>query len=108
MKWCRDIYVGDSVAGKKRKILHNLKHDRLQINVYVITLPLSEAGIMEIYPSYVFLQKIYKKQDIYVIGLASDRWEAYELAEKIVMDCYKATGAFNIKQYIYGRQVSRL
>lgn len=104
MKWCRDIYVSDSVADKKRKILHNLKHNKLQINVCVITLPVAPGGIMEIYPAYVLLQQIYKKQDICVIGIAADMQEAYGLAEKIVMDCYDKTGTFDIEKFINERQ----
>ena len=107
MKWCKDIYVSDSVADKKKKILHNLKHNKLQINVYVITLPLSEGGIMEIYPAYVLLQNIYKKQNIYVIGIASDRTEANELVERIIMDCYMKTGGLDIEKFIYERQGCR-
>lgn len=105
MKWCKDIYVSDSVADKKRKILHNLKRGKLQINVYVITLPLTEGGIMEIYPAYIFLQKIYKKQNIYIIGLASDKNEAYDLAGRIIMECYSNTGGFDIRKYYHERQV---
>ncbi len=107
MKWCKDIYVSDSVAHKKRKILHNLKRNKLQINVYVITLPLVEGGLMEIYPAYILLQNIYKKQDIYVIGLASDKNEAVELVSKITMDCYEKTGGFDVKKYINERQGCR-
>lgn len=104
MEWSKDIYVSDSVADKKRKILNNLKKNKLQINVYVITLPIVEGGIMEIYPSFIFLQDIYKRQDIYVIGLASSMDEAYELVDQIVMDCYNETGDFNVKKYIGERQ----
>lgn len=104
MKWCKNMYVTDSVADKKRKILHKLKLSKLQFNVYAIVLPLCPDGIMEIYPSYIFRQKIYKKQPIYIIGLAADIEEAYELAGRIALDCYNKNGDFNIKKYIYERQ----
>ena len=104
MKWYKDLYVSDSISHKKRKILHKLKRNKLQLNVYAIVLPLGDSGILEVYPAFVFLQKIYKKQNIFILGLASDREEAYELVEKIVMDCYKYTGHFDIKKYIEERQ----
>lgn len=104
MKWCRDVYVTESVADKKRKILHKLKNGKLQLNVYAIVLPLGNDGIMEIYPSYIFLQKIYRRQPICVIGLASGRGDAYELAGKIAMECYNKNGDFNIRKFIHERQ----
>lgn len=110
MKWCRDLYWGDSIASdkkpntRKRKILYRLKHNKLQINVYVIVLPLGNDGILEIYPSYVLLQEIYKRQPVCVIGLAADRNEAYELTGKIILDCYAQSGSFDVKSFVRERQ----
>lgn len=104
MKWCQNVYVTDDVADKKRKILHRLRAGKLQFNIYVIILPLGDDGIMEIYPSYIFLQKIYKRQPLYVIGLASGRESAYELAGKIALECYSKNKDFNIRKYIRERQ----
>lgn len=104
MKWYKGLYASDSISHKKRKILHKLKRNKFQFNVYAIVLPLGDSGILEIYPAYVFLQEIYKKQDVFIVGLASDRDEAYKLVDNIVMDCYKDTGQFDIKKYIEERQ----
>ena len=104
MKWCKNVYVTDDVADKKRKILHKLRAGKLQFNVYTIILPLGDDGIMEIYPAYIFLQKVYKKQPIYVIGLASERESAYELAGRIALDCYNKNRDFDIRKFIRERQ----
>ncbi len=104
MKWCQNVYVTDDVADKKRKILHRLRAGKLQFNIYVIILPLGDDGIMEIYPSYIFLQKIYKRQPLYVIGLASGRESAYELAVKIALECYSKNKDFDIRKFIRERQ----
>ncbi len=103
--WYNDLYLTEGIKKKKRKILHNLKKNKLQINVYTIILPLGDSGLLEIYPSYIFLQDIYKKEKIHLIGLAEDKEEAFELVEKIVMDCYKATNGFDIKSFVTERQV---
>ena len=104
MKWCKNVYVTDDVADKKKKILHRLKLGKLQFNVYAIILPLGSDGIMEIYPSYIFRQKIYKKQQVLVIGLASDRESAYELAGKIALECFEKNKDFDIRKFIRERQ----
>ena len=100
MKWYKNLYLSDSVVSKKSKVLHKLKRNKLQINVFVIVLPLEEMGIMEIYPSYVLLQKIYEKRDIKVIGIASDVTESYELAGEIAMDCFNARKDFDIEAFM--------
>lgn len=104
MKWCKNVYVTDDVADKKRKILHRLKAGKLQFNVYAIILPLGADGIMEIYPAYIFRQKIYKCQSVYVIGLASGREDAYKLAGEIALECYSKNKDFDIRKFIRERQ----
>ncbi len=104
MKWCKNIYVTNGVAEKKKKILRRLKAGKLQFSVYAITLPMVPGGIMEIHPAYVFVQRLYKKRQVYVIGLAEGRKEAYELAGQIAMECYVKNKNFDIKTFIYERQ----
>ncbi len=105
VKWYKNLYFTEGTKKRKRKILHNLKHNKLQINVYTIVLPLGDSGLLEIYPSYVLLQGIYKEKKIHLVGLAQDLNDAYELVEKIVMDCYKSTNGFDIKSFVAERQV---
>ena len=55
---------------------------------------------MDIYPSIILTQSHYVNADLFVIGIAISKEEAYELMEKIVMDSYRLTGGFDIKGYI--------
>lgn len=104
MQWCKNLYVTEDVAAKKKKILHKMKKNKLQFSVYAITIPLGASGIMEVYPAYVLIQKIYRKQPVLVIGLAESREKAWELAGKIAMDCYEKNGDFDVRRYIKERQ----
>lgn len=99
MYWHKKLYFNDGIKDKK-KIVKNVKKGKLQFSAFVITLPSGNDGILEIYPSYVLLQPAYKSMELYVIGIADDREAALELVSKIVMECYKATGNFNISDYI--------
>jgi hypothetical protein len=48
------------------------------------------------------LQPYYKKadRDIFVVGIANGKDEAYEVVRDIIDDVYSHTGAFDIKKYL--------
>jgi len=97
MKIYKDYFVGDKAQKNKRKIIRNIKACKPQRNVYVLTLPLNKANVMDIYPAYVLLQGYYKRQDIKVIGIAIGRDEAYTLASQIIAKCYSESGNVRVE-----------
>ena len=64
------LYVADNLLKNKSKVLKNLKQGKLQLGVFVITLPLGDEDMLEIYPSYILLQKMYRELDMTVVGIA--------------------------------------
>lgn len=99
MRWHRDLYAGESVQHKQRKVKWNIIHHAGQLFVHVITLAANEKNLLDIIPAWALLQKQYHKKDLYVVGLAGNYQEALELAARIVCDVYQATGGFDIKDY---------
>ena len=59
----------------------------------------SECDQLEIYPSYVLLQKIYKEKELMVVGLASEMGSAKDLLVKMTEDCLRETGNVSLKEY---------
>lgn len=102
MHWYKNLYIGENAKENKQKIIRNIKRRKLQFGAYVLALPESDHNILDIYPSIVLLQPYFKKKDLFVLGIASSKDEAYEVMEQIVMDSYRSTGAFDIKEYING------
>lgn len=100
MKWYKNLYIGDIAKDNKHSIIRKIKRYKPQLGVYVLTLPENENNILDIFPSIVLLQPYYKNKKLFIIGIASCKEEAYEVMEKIVMDSYRLTGAFNIQEYI--------
>ena len=72
----------------------------------MITLPVNEANALEIYPSYVLLQKYYRKKKLTVVGISQGYDEALEVMQDILMDCYNETGQFLVRQ-IWNGEVLR-
>ncbi len=103
MRWYENLYAGDSILRRQKKIKWKIIHNAGQIRVYVITLASNPANLLDIIPSWELMQKHYPKRELYVIGLAGSYDEAVELAGKIVSEVYAVTGGFDIRSYIYQR-----
>lgn len=97
------LYVAKDLLKSKRKVLKNLKQGKLQPGVYVITLPLGDEDMLDIYPSYVLLQKVYREQEMTVVGIAGERSSAFSLVEKMALDCLRENSNANIRAYFENR-----
>ena len=71
--------------------------------MFVICLSTDGSNHLEIFPSYVLLQKQYKNTDIYVVGLAEDMNEAVEITRQIVTDIFNSTDSFDYINFFKGR-----
>lgn len=99
MKISKNVVFGEMASLKKRRIVRALKRKKFIFDIYVITLPKNDNGIMEIYPSYVLYQKVFEDISKYIIGIAKGKEEAYDMVTSFVMECYNTTGNFKVKDY---------
>ena len=99
MLFHKKLYVDEEISKHKRKTIKNLKYSKLMLGVYVITLSNNPNDELDIIPSYVLMQKIYKDMELIVVGIASDRDSALELLNRMTYDCLNETGNVSFKQY---------
>lgn len=99
MIWYKDFYAGESIASEKKKVKWKIMHNAGQLDIYVIALGSAEENLLDIIPAWELMQKHYPKLDMLVVGVDKGYDNAIELAGKIVMDIYKETGTFNVKEY---------
>lgn len=99
----KNLYVGDSLKGKEKTVLRNIKRKRPQLQAYVIVLSRKEGEQLEIYHTAMLLQPLYFREDPWIIGIAANEPEAYALVEEIAGEVYEATKTFEIKKYIQER-----
>lgn len=105
MKWYKGLYLGDRARKDKYKILGKVVRSRFQADTFLIMLPSNPANILDVVPAVClnqphFNNKFYKNE-IYVVGIAKGRDEAFELIRSIVDEVYNATGTFNISSYLH-------
>lgn len=100
MIWYEDLYVGESIVHKTKKIKWKICHNAGQLNIYVIALASNRENLLDIIPSWELLQKGYPKKELRVVGLAKGYEEAIEVAASIVDEVYRRTGEFQIEPYL--------
>ena len=99
MLFHKKLYLDDITSENKRKIIRKLKHNKLTLGVYVIVLSENDTDQLEIYPSYVLLQKAFSDMAMTVVGIASDLESSRELLVRMTDDCLKETGKASLKEY---------
>jgi len=99
MRWYKPLYAGKQAAKHKTAIIRSLRKREFSPGTYVIVRALDSDGLLEIYHSIVFLKDYYQKQDPFIIGIASGKTEAMEVAGKIVDDMYHRNGDFDIDSF---------
>lgn len=108
MKWYRNLYAGDSVTGKIKRIKWKINHNAGTVSVYVIAFPSNPDNLLDIIPARDLMQKAYPKKNMTIIGLAKGYGEALELVRRIVDDTYRNTGAVDVKAYLKEAEESSL
>ena len=101
MRLYRHLYMGEKAKKNRFSILQKLRNGKLQPGVHVIVPASGERNLLDILPSYVLLQDHYKSQEeLLILGVGADYFEALEVAGKIVHDIYRITGGFELKDFL--------
>ena len=102
--FCDKLYSDGFSEKKLRSVRDKILNGKLKMGVFLITLPLVDDGILEIYWYPEFLQPAYKNTDreVTVVGIARSREDAFSLVERIVKDVGLNEGKLPIMEYFEG------
>lgn len=101
MRWYKHLYVGDKAKEKRFSIIQNIRLNRLQAGVHVITPASNENNLLDIYPAAVLREKYYREKDeLLILGLGADYFETLLVVRKIVDDIYRETGGFSLDEFL--------
>lgn len=92
----------DGLSEKKLALAKKkIKRKSPKINLFLITLPVGNQGILEIYWYPELLQSFYQKMDIKitVVGIARSRETAFELIKTVITDVGYDKGEIPIEQF---------
>ena len=104
MKWYEDLFVGESVTGKIKKIKWKIEHNAGMLHTYIITFPSNEENLLDIIPTRELLQKGITALTDFVKLVRVSYDEALLLACDIVNETYENTGKTDVKSYLKSRR----
>lgn len=99
-----DLYVSECWREKKERIIKRLRQNRLQPQVYVITLALGSQNHLEFFSSMLLKQHVFKDAELFVVGIADGYDEALSITTAITEQVYKETADADIRRFILKRQ----
>lgn len=100
LKWYKNLYVGDTAKKKIDRIIWKVNHGAGMLDVYLITLPMSEHNQLEIISSSQLLQKPLRRLCPMIVGVACGYGEALDIVFQMTQEVYAATNTANIRAYL--------
>ena len=85
MYFYKKMYVDDALKKNRRKVCWNLKHNKGQLDVYVISLAAGN-DLFDIFHCSVLKQKAFPREKVYILGIAKGYENAVLLSTKMVQD----------------------
>jgi hypothetical protein len=99
IQWTSRIYVSNNLKKKKDKTIDSINNRRLTSNIYCIAFASSPENLFDIINANELLSPHYQKSNIKIVGLAKGEEEATNLIEDLLMEVYKQTGAFDVREF---------
>jgi len=97
--WSEKMYIGEQAEKKLRKVQKKLESGKLLPGYFLITRPSNADNLFDILPTKELLFPYYKKQVLFVYGLAKGREEAEKLVVSMLEDVYRETDGLCCKEY---------
>ena len=104
MKYYFNLYWSEEIVGKEKEILNKLGHEKVLLNKYLITMTENDANHLEFFDSVLLKQKLIKRDDLFIIGIAEGYSGALEVVERITQDVYDATKGTDIRHFLLTTQ----
>jgi hypothetical protein len=66
-----------------------------------VIIPASNGNnILDIYATAELFAPFFRKEEVFILGIAADYWEALEVAGRMVHDMYRITGGFDLSAFL--------
>lgn len=98
----KNAYLGGIKERKREKFLKRIEDMKITKGLFLVTLPLGDEGLLEIYSFNQFKQPYYKTYDseITVVGVAKGKGKADGIVVDIIQDALDAGFGTDVKAYL--------
>ena len=99
MRFYKKLYVGESIKHPE-KVKWKLRVAAGQMNVHLITISQNGSNQLECFHNALLKQKVFRRQDYFIVGIAGNYEEAISLICRMTEECISATGTVDIKAFL--------
>lgn len=99
IKWYDNLYVDSVIRKKQEKVKSKIEKGKLSFHVYCIAFASNGNNLFDIIDTNELLFQYYKRKDIYILGLAAGKENAFELVTNMIEEIYCNTGDFQVRNY---------
>ena len=97
--WSEKLYIGKQAEKNYKKIQNKLENGKQVPGFFLITRPSNDCNLFDILPATELFFSYYKRQKLFVYGLAKGKEEAEELVVSMLEDVYRETDGLCCKEY---------
>ena len=96
------LYNKDLSKKKLASIKKKLRRKKPKLRLFIITMPLGDEGLLEVYWYPELLQTYYQKEirEVYVVGVAMNREDAFQLISEIIAEHGMSKPIFSKKEFL--------
>ena len=100
IKWLDNLYLSKDIRGKKKiKLMNKIESGQLSFELYCIMFASNPNNLFDIINANDLLFPYYQRQELYILGLASSREAAKLLVKDMLVEVYRETGEFQVREY---------
>ena len=99
MRFHNNLYLGESIKHPEL-VKWKLRVAAGQFKVHLLVISQNGNDQLECFHNALLKQKFFRRQDLYVVGIAANYDEAVALIQRIAEECVKETGTGNIKEFL--------
>ena len=100
MEFYKDLYVSEFLEKKRNKLVRDIRHKESYPSIYVIALPACDHNQLELYSSIMLKQKVYDRDDLFIVGIADGYDDALMIVQRIYDDVLLKTGNTDVRRYL--------
>ena len=97
--WSEKLYIGEQAEKNCKKVQKKLENGKLVPDVFLITKPSNERNLLDILPAAELMFPYYKRQELFVYGIAKGKAEAEELVVSMLEEVYRETDGLCCEEY---------
>ena len=101
MIWLQELYWGEKARAQGKKLVRAAEGGRTgrKDACWLITLSVYPHGQLDLFKTGDLGSKLFKKEEMVVLGVAKDREEAMNLLEKMASECLEKGGGQSLREY---------